>query len=114
MLPSEGVCTREIVAEFTGAEMRGTGHRRLKKPSSGGSSGPMRDGAVSGCGGGARGARIGQSGSATVRSTSTSCPAKPSCATPKSVLAEVKAGPRAEAVSRCQARPRSSLSSLRT
>lgn len=55
-----------------------------------------------------------QSGSATVRSTSTSCPAKPSWATPKSVLAVVNAGPRADSVSRRHAAPRMSLSLLRT
>lgn len=55
-----------------------------------------------------------QSGSATVRSTSTSCPGKPSWLTPKSVLAVVNAGPRADSVSRRHAAPRVPLSLLRT
>lgn len=53
-------------------------------------------------------------GSDAVRSTSTSCPLKPSCATPRSVLAVVNAGPMTELVSRRHAAPRTSVSSLRT
>lgn len=48
----------------------------------------------------------GQVGSAAVRSTSISCPGKPICAMPSSVLAVVNAGPMAERVRRCQATPR--------
>lgn len=56
----------------------------------------------------------GQCGSAAVRSTSTSCPEKPSRATPRRVLAVVNAGPMTDAVRRCQAAPRTAPSSLTT
>ena len=51
-----------------------------------------------------------QPGSAAVRSSSTSWPVKPSWATPRSVLAEVKAGARADVVSRSQTAPSTSRS----
>lgn len=63
---------------------------------------------------GHRARKTAQPDNATVRSTSTSCPGYPSCATPKRVLAVVNAGPRADSVRRRHATPSASLSSLRT
>jgi hypothetical protein len=63
---------------------------------------------------GGRTNQCGTSGSAAVSSTSISWPGNPSCATPSSVLAVLKALPMADLLRLCHATPRTSTSALTT